>query len=76
MGTFIIALFIILNFGAGIVIACEGGNLNFVNPIVIYEHIKINWFGTILLTILTNVVCAPLAILYWFYKLCTVGRKD
>jgi hypothetical protein len=27
------------------------------------------------LTILANVAFGPTALCYWFYKLCTVGRK-
>ena len=47
----------------------------FCNPKWIYNHTKTNWFGTALLTILVNVVFGPAALCYWFYKLCTVGRK-
>lgn len=49
--------------------------LCFCNPKWIYNHTKTNWFGTICLTILVNVVFGPSALCYWFYKLCTVGRK-
>lgn len=71
-------IFAILNVFCGGMILCalpDGGNLSFVNPIVIYKNIKINWFATILVTIVLNIIFAPLAALYWFYKLCTVGRK-
>ena len=49
--------------------------LCFCNPKWIYNHTKTNWFGTIFLTILANLVFGPTALCYWFYKLCTVGRK-
>lgn len=63
-----------------IIFMCEQAtdefNFSFVNPLVIYKHIKVNWFGAILLTILANVVFIAVSIPYWIYKLCTVGRKD
>lgn len=49
--------------------------LRLCNPKWIYNHTKTNWFGTICLTILVNVVFGPTALCYWFYKLCTVGRE-
>jgi hypothetical protein len=49
--------------------------LCFCNPKWIYNHTKTNWFGTIFLTILANAIFGPTALCYWFYKLCTVGRK-
>ena len=47
----------------------------FCNPKWIYNHTKTNCFGTICLAILTNAAFGPAALCYWFYKLCTVGRK-
>lgn len=49
--------------------------LCFCNPRWIYNNIKTNWFGTVCLTVLANVAFGPVALGYWFYKLCTVGRK-
>jgi hypothetical protein len=49
--------------------------LCFCNPKWIYNHTKTNWFGTICLTILANMAFGPTAVCYWFYKLCTVGRR-
>ena len=49
--------------------------LCFCNPKWIYNHTKTNWFGTIFLAILANVAFGPTALCYWFYKLCTVGRR-
>lgn len=45
------------------------------NPIYIYRNTNCNILGVILLTILINLLCPILSIIYWFYKLCTVGRK-
>ena len=50
-------------------------NPSFVNPIVIYNDIKVNWFGAWLLAIVCNVALPSVAIPYWIYKICTVGRK-
>ena len=47
----------------------------FCNPKWIYNHTKTNWFGTLCLAVLANVAFGPSALFYWFYKLCTVGRK-
>lgn len=49
--------------------------LQWINPIVIYNNVSVNWFGCIVLTILTHIIAGPWVIVYWFYKLCTVGRK-
>ena len=49
--------------------------LQWINPIVIYNNVHVNWFGCIVLTILAHIAAGPWACLYWFYKLCTVGRK-
>ena len=56
-------------------IACNADGFEFLNPIIIYNTIKVNIFGTILITILLNTILAPYAICYWVYKVCTVGRK-
>lgn len=46
------------------------------NPIHLYHfHYRLNWFGTAMLTLLYNLICPIYTIGYWFYKLCTVGRK-
>lgn len=49
--------------------------LQWINPIVIYNNVSVNWFGCIVLTILAHIAAGPWVIFYWFYKLCTVGRK-
>ena len=50
-------------------------NFSFVNPAVIYEYLDVNWFGAILIAVVLNALFPPISILYWLYKLCTVGRK-
>ena len=47
----------------------------FVNPLHIYKHNRLNWFGTILLALWYNLLCPIMSLGYWFYKLCTVGRR-
>ena len=58
-----------------IMISLENVGLQWINPIVIYNNVHVNWFGCIVLTILAHIIAGPWACLYWFYKLCTVGRK-
>lgn len=48
----------------------------FFNPIRNYKTwTSMNWFGVIFVTLMLNVIMPLYAIGYWFYKLCTVGRK-
>lgn len=47
----------------------------FVNPVFIYEHNYVNAFGALVLCLLYSLLCPIATICYWFYKLCTVGRK-
>lgn len=54
--------------------ADDGVNLSFLNPRVIYDGIRVNWFGAIFLAIVSNLLLPVPAVIYWFYKLCTVGR--
>ena len=49
--------------------------LEFFNPKHLYKHNKLNWFGVAMLTLFYNLICPIGSICYWFYKLCTVGRK-
>lgn len=48
---------------------------DFFNPCWIYAHVRVNIIGCILLTIFTNILSPIVAIGYWIYKICTVGRK-
>jgi hypothetical protein len=72
----IILWYISLNIGFLVLSTLCWHNFSFVNPIVIYKNIPVNWFGVILLTIILNLLFPPISICYWFYKLVTVGRKD
>ncbi len=47
----------------------------FINPIWLYKHTSVNVFGAIFLSIVFNLMCPIIAIIYWLYKLCTVGRE-
>lgn len=45
------------------------------DPIVKYENSDFNLFGVIVLTVILNTIFMPMAIVFWFYKLCTLGRR-
>ena len=52
------------------------GSFKYLNPLFLYDyHNKLNWFGVICLALFYNSLCPLITISYWFYKLCTVGRK-
>lgn len=54
----------------------EYEDFDFFNPIRNYEEWRsLNWFGVIFFTLLLNILMPTLAFGYWFYKLCTVGRR-
>ena len=66
---------IVFNFIAAFYIFLFIGNFNFFNPFVIYKKRKVNWFGALLIAIIFNIMFPFVALLYWIYKICTVGRK-
>lgn len=45
------------------------------SPKHIYKNIKINWFGCLILTLFFNLLCPVFTVGWWFYWLCTVGRR-
>lgn len=47
----------------------------FLNPKTIYENHKVNKFGCVMLTLFYHIVFCVHTIWFWFYKLCTVGRR-
>lgn len=50
--------------------------LELCNPYWSYKyHKKVNMFGAIMLSLLYTTLCPFAALCYWFYKLCTVGRR-
>lgn len=53
----------------------QAWGLEFVNPIFVYKHNRVNWFGALIVATGYGLVCPMATIGYWFYKLCTVGRK-
>lgn len=57
----------------GAIAQSEG--LEFVNPIFVYKHNRVNWFGAIMVAFAYGLVCPIATFIYWLYKLCTVGRK-
>ena len=53
---------------------CYG--LELCNPYWAYKYYKnVNWFGACVVSLAFTALRPPLAIIYWFYKLCTIGRK-
>lgn len=52
---------------------CDG--FEFVNPNWIYRNYRVNKFGAIFLSVLFGLICPIGTIIYWIYKLCTIGRK-
>ena len=56
-------------------------DFSFLNPIKNYkEWHMLNWFGVGIMTIFSNIIFLPYAIMYWSVKfslfLITVGRKE
>ena len=50
-------------------------NCDFFMPTYIYKHCRVNYFGTLMLCLFVNSICPAWSFVFWFYKLCTVGRK-
>lgn len=44
-----------------------------VNPLFNKENYAVNWFGAIMISLFFNLICPVASLIYWFYKLCTVG---
>ena len=44
-----------------------------VNPLFNKENYAVNWFGAIMISLFFNLICPVVSLIYWFYKLCTVG---
>lgn len=51
------------------------GALTFLQPDVIYHNTKLNYFGVGVVCLALNLFFLPMALCYWFYKLCTIGRR-
>lgn len=52
---------------------CSG--LHFLRPDTIYHNTKLNYFGVGVVCLALNLLFLPMAFCYWFYKLCTIGRR-
>lgn len=68
------------SFGGLIILGIGGvldqfSDFSFMNPIKIYKTYRVNYFGAALICIIYNLLCPIGSIGYWFYKICTVGRK-
>jgi hypothetical protein len=50
-------------------------NSEFFNPIYCYKHARVNWFGAFMVALGFALLSPLWAAGFWFYKLCTVGRK-
>lgn len=48
---------------------------NIFDPVAKYNNGKLNMFGVVFVTIISTIAFLPIAIVFWFYKLCTVGRR-
>ena len=59
-----------------LVVVGDAEGMEFVNPVFIYNHTKVNWFGAVVLMLFFSFLCPIGAIGYWFYKLCVIGRKE
>ena len=66
---------IVVGIGMGTDFGLYSYGLQMFNPIYIYEHVQVNYFGTFLVTLFMNALCPIASFCYWFYKLCTVGRR-
>lgn len=53
----------------------QSNGLEFVNPLFVYKHNRVNWFGAIVVALAYGLICPVATIGYWFYKLCTFGRE-
>ena len=70
-----VLIWLLLGLGMEIDLLRFADGLEFVNPLYIYRQVQVNWFGAFFLAIVFSALSPLLAFGYWFYKLCTVGRK-
>ena len=64
----------IIGFGVAFT-SMDAEGFEYVNPIWIYKKYRVNYFGAAMICIFYNFISPIGYICYWFYKLCTVGRK-
>ena len=78
---FVIVGIILWNTIGGIICLLLFGNSyaigwELVNPYWSYIYYSsLNWFGAIIVSLVYTLLCPIGAICYWFYKLCTFGRR-
>lgn len=53
----------------------EAKGLEFLNPCWLWRRYKLNVVGAALLAMMFGILCPPLTVGYWIYKLFTAGRK-
>lgn len=56
-------------------VLCKTSRFEFLDPRYIYKYNRVNYFGAAMVCLLYNLICPLMSIIYWFYKLCTVGRS-
>ena len=61
--------------GCMITDAYKDNGFAWLNPLFIYRRVRVNGFGAGFIALVANVAFPIIAIVYWMYKLCTVGRK-
>ena len=78
----IIAIFVIWNFIGFFIVGLlyhQSDSFDYLNPIDIYHNTNLNIFGCIVFTIILNLLCPFMSIIYWICLLVdwlmTVGRK-
>ena len=76
----IVLCFMVWSLGGALILCISGiftqfNDFSYVNPIKIYKTYRVNYFGAALICIIYNLLCPIGSIGYWFYKLCTFGRK-
>ena len=77
----IFALFawsVIGSLGVGMIIVSiflEGNMWDIMNPYRVRQNANVNWFGATVISLLCTILSPFWALCYWFYFLCTVGRK-
>ena len=54
---------------------CGNGTWNFLNPIWLAKHSKMNIIGLVFHWIIYNLLCPLATIIYWIYKLFTFKVK-
>jgi hypothetical protein len=61
--------------GCGFDYLYQASSCEFFNPIYCHKHTRVNWFGAFMVTFGLALLSPLRAAGFWFYKLCTVGRK-